>query len=129
MKKTLAVLALLFGVMSVQAAETDLIGTYAIKEKGVMKELVKVSQENGKFVLFEKMKNGSWRQSKEPLTTVSRAQFEKLLKHPYSATFDGLANKGVAVFKVPGNFQEGKFKAESGFFMFFALGPVELHKL
>lgn len=129
MKKILAVLALVCGAVSAQAAETDLIGTYAVKEKGAMKEFLKVSQDSGKFVVSEKMKNGTWRQSKEPLATVSRAQFEKLLKHPYSAPFDGLANKGVAVFKVPGNFQEGKFKAESGFFMFFAFGPVELHKL
>jgi hypothetical protein len=129
MKKTLAVLALVCGAMSVQASETDLIGTYAIKENGEMKEFVKVSQENGKFVLFEKKKTGTWLQSKKPLTTVSRSQFEKLLRHPYSASFDGLANNGVGVFKVPGNFQEGKFKAESGFFMFFALGLVELHKL
>lgn len=129
MKKILAVVALVCGAMSVQAAETDLIGVYAVNEKGVLKEFLKVSQDNGKFVLFEKIKTGTWRAEKEPLTTVSRAQFEKLLKHPYSAPFDGLANKGVAVFKVPGNFQEGKFKAESGYFVFSALGLVELHKL
>lgn len=129
MKKILAVVALVCGAFSVQAAETDLIGVYAVNEKGVLKEFLKVSQDNGKFVLFEKRKNGTWREEKVPLTTVSRAQFEKLLKHPYSAPFDGLANKGVAVFKVPGNFQEGKLKAESGYFVFSALGLVELHKL
>ena len=42
--KILAVLALVCGAMSVQAAETDLIGTYAVKEKGVMKEFLKVSR-------------------------------------------------------------------------------------
>lgn len=129
MRKIALTLALVCGSLAAQAAESDLIGTYAIKEKGQMKEFLKVSQDNGHFVVSEKMKNGTWRQSKEPLTSVSRAQFEKLLKHPYPAAFDGLANKGVAVFKVPGNFQEGKFKAESGYFMFFAFGPVELHKL
>jgi hypothetical protein len=129
MKKIVAVLALVCGAMSVQAAETDLIGTYAIKEKGAMKEFFKISQDKGKFVFTEKMNNGTWRVSKEPMTTVSRAEFEKLLKHPYPAAFNGLSTKGAAVFKVSSNFQEGKFKAESGYFIVFAMGLVELHKL
>jgi hypothetical protein len=53
----------------------------------------------------------------------------KILKHPFREGFEGLSDQGVALFKVPTDFQEGKFTAKSGYFMFFLFGPIELYKL
>lgn len=119
---------LFFLALCAQASESDLIGTYGIKEKGQIKEFVKISKEGGNFYLSEKRKNGAWVQEKGPMKPFTRSEFEKLLKHQISGPFDGLSYKGAAFFRVSSDFTEGKFTAKSGYVMLL-LGLHELHKL
>ncbi len=129
MKKLIAILVFVFGVSTAHASETDLIGTYAAMKNGQLTEVIKVTKEDGKFFIADKLGNGTWRKAKQLLSSFSREQFEKILKHKVDYPFDGLASNRVAVIKVPKGFQEGKFKSESGFLMFASIGLVELHKL
>lgn len=111
------------------ASETDLIGTYAARDKAGLVEVMKIERAGGAYVLHDKKRDGTWRKAKEPLMPISKEQFGKLLKAPADVPpFDGLASKGVAVFKVPKGWGHGKFKTDTGYFMVFGLGPVELHK-
>jgi hypothetical protein len=41
---------------------------------------------------------------------VTKEQFGKMLKAPAEVPFDGLGNKGKAVFKVPQKWSQGKFR-------------------
>lgn len=110
------------------AGEADLIGTYAARDKTGLREVVKIEREGSAYVLFDKARDGSWRKAKQPLVPVTKEQFGKMLKAPADVPFDGLGNKGMAVFKVPQGWGQGKFKTDSGYFMVFALGPIELQK-
>lgn len=129
MKQLVTLLTFLAAITVAHASEADLIGTYGVMEKKGLTELVKISKVDGAFVLTEKNGRGAWVQSKQTLKPISRSEFEKLLKHTLTDSFEGLGNSYVAIFKVPTSFQEGKFTAKTGYFLFFGLGPVELHKL
>ena len=114
---------------SANASEADLIGTYAARDKAGLREVMKIEREGGAYVLHDRKRDGTWRKAKEPLVPVTKEQFGKLLKDPAAVPpFDGLASKGVAVFKVPKGWGQGRFKTDTGYFMVFGLGPVELHK-
>jgi len=128
MKILISALVLFFITLSAQAAESDLIGTYGIKEKGQIKEFFKISKEGGNFYLSEKKKNGTWVQEKNSMKPLTRAEFEKLLKHPITGPFDGLSYKSAAFFKVSSDFTEGKFAAKSGYVLLL-LGLHELYKI
>lgn len=129
MKRLIAALGV-FLALSAQASETDLIGTYAARDKGELKEVLRIEREADHFILFDRDKAGQWRKAKEPMQSVTREQWNKLLRAKADPTpFDGLGSKGVALFKVPRGWQSGKFKTETGYFMLVMFGPVELHKL
>lgn len=128
MKILLSALVLFFMTLSAKGAESNLIGTYGIKEKGEIIEFAKITNERGNFYLSEKRKNGSWVQEKEPMKPFTRSELEKLLKHPITGPFDGLSYKSAAFFRVSSDFTEGKFTAKSGYVMLL-LGLHELHKL
>lgn len=114
---------------STQASPADLVGTYTTRDNKGVHEVMKVEREGDAFVLFDKTREGAWRKSKQPLVPVTKEQFAKMLKGaPADVQFDGLSNKGMAVFKVPRGWGQGKFKTETGYFMVFALGPIELEK-
>jgi hypothetical protein len=129
MKMMLTILTLTLGLGTARAADADLIGNYAIMDRGAWKMFMKVSVENGQYIVSEKHETGMWQKSKQPLATVSRVQFEKLLNHKFSASFDGLANNVMAVFKVPADFQVGGFKIRTGYFIVYGFGPIEVRKL
>ena len=111
------------------ASEADLIGTYAARDKTGLREVVKIEREGSAYVLYDKKRDGTWRKAKEPLVPVTKEQFGRLLKASAEVPpFDGLGTKGMAVFKVPKGWGQGKFRTDTGFFMVFALGPVEMQK-
>lgn len=111
------------------ASTADLVGTYATRDNKGVHEVMRIEREGDAFMLFDKTRDGSWRKSKQPLVPVTKEQFAKMLKGvPADLQFDGLSNKGMAVFKVPKGWGQGKFKTETGYFMVFALGPIELEK-
>jgi hypothetical protein len=128
--RTMVLTALLATIgVSGHASEADLIGTYAARDKTGLREVLKIEREGSAYVLHDKKRDGTWRKAKEPLVPVTKEQFGKLLKASAEVPpFDGLASKGVAVFKVPRGWGQGKFKTDSGYFMVFAFGPVELQK-
>lgn len=110
------------------AGEADLIGTYAVRDKTGFREVVKIEREGDAYVLFDKARDGAWRKARQALAPVTKEQFGKMLKASADVPFDGLGNKSMAVFKVPKGWGQGKFKTDSGYFMVFALGPIELQK-
>ncbi len=128
MKKFILSLAMSLLALPVSAMTTDdLIGHYAVLEKGELKETIKIEKSRGKYVIFEK-KEGMWRRGSPHLTPVTSEQFEKLIKRKIDFPYAGLASKHAAVFKVPAGWNKGKFKTDTGYFVFLKLGPVELVK-
>jgi hypothetical protein len=107
----------------------DLIGTFGVVDRGAMREFIRISFESGSFIVSEKLPDGTWRQSSDPLIDVSRSQFETMVGQQYTGSFQGLANNGVAIFQVPTDFRAGNFTISSGYFVMAAFGPMELHKL
>ncbi|RZJ85597.1 MAG: hypothetical protein EOO64_00085 [Massilia sp.] len=126
------VLLVLFSALcaSTRASTADLVGTYATRDNKGVHEVARIEREGDAFVLFDKLPNGSWRKVKQPLVPVTKEQFVKLLNGSPAdvPTFDGLNNNGMALFKVPKGWGQGKFKTETGYFMIFALGPIQLEK-
>lgn len=126
--KITSIIGLFFLSLSAFAASpNDLIGTFSAVDKGKMIEFAKIEKRENSYILFSK-KKGAWQESKKPLELVTPQQFEKLLNGPQPPNSVGLANKGMGIFKVNKGWQQGKFKTDTGYFMFFIFGPVELHK-
>ena len=134
MKHRVQHLALAVGLAAVaassQASPADLVGTYATQDNKGIHEVMKIDRDGDAFVLFDKLPNGTWRKSKEVLVPVTKEEFARMAKMPpvNVPAFEGLHNKGMAVFKVPRGWTQGKFKSGTGYFIFTALGPIELEK-
>jgi hypothetical protein len=96
-------------------------------ENGNLEEFLKIEKRDDNYVMSEKSQ-GDWRQVEDPIEKVTQEEFEELIEGEMTDPFVGLKSKGFAVFQVPEGWEEGGFKTDTGYFMYFLFGPVELHK-
>ena len=107
-------------------SSSSLVGTYAVEERGQLRELIRIEKVGDKFTLSEKQ-SGGWLPPVE-ITPVSKASLEQFLKEPLTADFTALGNKNVAIVKVPKAWRSGKFESKTGIWLATFLGPIDLQK-
>jgi len=118
--------SLIFAASVVSASESDaLIGTYSASYYGEQADRYRIEKDGNKFRLFEHKTtiNGShWERAHEngAVNVVDKKQFEKMMKSSVAGSAFGLnfANR-VVIFKVKKGFSVGRFKTETGYFVFF----------
>lgn len=150
MKKGLFVLAFAFSFLAgCQQSNTlsgsdGLIGTYGadLKKNGKVVPMLKVEKEGESYALYEFSK-GEWRRPKKAWTAdagqpqevrlFTKADLEKLVRHPVHVEPEGLQTKGIALIHVPAGWSdEGRvkpFSTKSGYFAMTLLGPIDLQRM
>lgn len=114
------------GISGCSGSPSSLVGTYSIEERGQLKEFIRIEKNGEKFTLSEKA-GGNWIKPVE-VTTLSKDDFEKIIKEPVTVDFIGLGNKNAAIIKVPKGWRTKNFESKTGVWLASVLGPIELHK-
>ena len=109
------------------AANGALVGTYAIKERGTLKEFIKIEQQGDQYFLSEKQ-SGRWLRP-VPVAPRSSSDLAKVIKEPVTVPVEGLGNNQIAIYKVPVGWRTGKFVCNTGYWLASMLGPIELHRM
>lgn len=122
----IAFLVFIFAPLKSAVASPDLVGTYSIMQRGKLIEFIRIENNGSRYTLFEKQSE-KWRRPIE-ISSVSKAQLEKMLKQPVTVPFKGLGSKMIAIFQFPKGWTSGKFTCSTGYWLATALGPIELHK-
>ncbi|MFM9922572.1 hypothetical protein VLK31_06230 [Variovorax sp. H27-G14] len=109
--------------------EADLVGIYAVKQNGVLKELVKIERQGERYVMRDKVRTADWSEPKMQLQPVTRERWSRLTADQENTTFVGVASEQLGIFKVPAGWKKNGFSTETGYFLFYSRGPVEAYKL
>jgi hypothetical protein len=104
----------------------SLVGTYSVKENGQLNEFIRIEKTGERYLMSEKQ-NDRW-QAPVEITSVSKADLEKMLNEPVTVNFSGLGNKDSAIILVPKGWRSGDFECKTGIWLATMLGPIELHK-
>ena len=105
---------------------STLVGTYSIKDGGVLREFVRVEQDGDKFMISEK--DGHKWLSPVEAAPVDEDDLEKILAHPVRGSLTSLGTESVAIVKVEKGWKLEEFESTTGFWLASALGPLELYK-
>lgn len=103
-----------------------LVGSYAIKENGKLKEFVKITKTSGGYYIS--VNEGRWSKPKK-LLPVPMAKYEMHFDKKVAGDIQGLGHEFVGVFKVRKGFRSGKYICQTGYVMAFILGAIDLHRL
>ncbi len=118
--------ALLFGC-SDSMTENSLVGVYQIKAKnGNYRDFLKIEKKDGNYIIKEKTGN-QWN-SLGSATSAKKSELENFTGEKVKIDFVGLANKDVALYRMPKGWSMEKFKTRTGYWMASMIGPIELHK-
>ena len=136
MKKTLSYLAASAAALLLLTAcgpsggpEAELVGVYAVKKNGVLKELVKIERQGGRYIMRDKVRTPEWSEPKMQMQPVTRERWNRITTDTANTEFVGVSSDQLAIFKVPPGWQKNSFKTETGYFLFYSQGPVEAYKL
>lgn len=136
MKKALSYLAagasallLLSGCGAGGGPEAELVGVYAVKKNGALKELVKIERQGGRYIMRDKVRTPEWSEPKMQMQPVTREAWRRITTDTENTAFVGVSSDQLAIFKVPPGWQKNSFKTETGYFLFYSQGPVEAYKL
>ncbi|WGT63434.1 hypothetical protein [Variovorax paradoxus] len=136
MKKALSYLAagtfallLLSGCSPGGGPEAELVGVYAVKSNGVLKELVKIERQGGRYIMRDKVRTPEWSEPKMQMQPVTREAWRRITTDTGNTAFVGVASEQLGVFKVPPGWKKNDFSTATGYFLFYSRGPVEAHKL
>lgn len=136
MKKALSYLAagvsallLLSGCGAGGGPEAELVGVYAVKKNGALKELVKIERQGGRYIMRDKVRTPEWSEPKMQMQPVTREAWHRITTDTENTAFVGVSSDQLAIFKVPPGWQKNSFKTETGYFLFYSQGPVEAYKL
>lgn len=124
-----SLMLLLAGCGPGRTPEAELVGVYAVRQGGALKELVKLERRDGRFVLRDKVRTADWSDPKMQLAPVTRADWRRITTDGADTPFVGLASEQLAIFKVPPGWEKNGFRTATGYFLFYSRGPVEAHKL
>ena len=111
------------------APEAELIGTYAVKQNGALKELIKIELQGDGYVMRDKVRTPEWSEPKMTMKPVTREHWRRITTDKENTAFVGVSSDQLAIFKVPPGWQKNSFKTETGYFLFYSQGPVEAYKL
>jgi hypothetical protein len=104
----------------------SLVGTYSVKDGGILREFIRIERDGDKYLMFEK-DNRKWLEPQE-IAPVDEEGLEKILAQPVGDSASGLGNESVAVVQVKKGWKLDKFESTTGFWLASALGPLELYK-
>lgn len=111
------------------APEAELVGTYAVKQDGALKELIKIEKQGDGYVMRDKVRTPEWSEPKMQLKPVTREHWARITTDKENTAFVGVASEQLGIFKVPAGWQKNGFKTTTGYFLFYSRGPVEAYKL
>ncbi|WP_431130703.1 hypothetical protein [Variovorax paradoxus] len=109
--------------------EAELVGVYAVKKNGVLKELVKIERQDGRYIMRDKVRTAEWSEPKMQMEPVTREAWRRITTDTGNTAFVGVASGQLGVFKVPPGWRKNDFSTGTGYFLFYSQGPVEVHKL
>ena len=109
--------------------EAELVGVYAVKKNGILKELVKIERQDGRYIMRDKVRTAEWSEPKMQMEPVTREAWRRITTDTEDTAFVGLASGQLGVFKVAPGWKKNDFSTETGYFLFYSQGPVEVHKL
>lgn len=111
------------------APEAELVGTYAVKQNGALKELIKIERQGDGYVMRDKVRTPEWSEPKMTMKPVTREHWARITTDKENTAFVGVASEQLGVFKVPAGWQKNGFQTSTGYFLFYSRGPVEAYKL
>jgi hypothetical protein len=117
------------GASSSSGPEAELVGTYAVKQNGALKELIKIEKQGNRYVMRDKVRTPEWSEPKMQMQPVTRERWNRITTDSENTAFVGVSSDQLAIFKVPPGWQKNDFKTETGYFLFYSQGPVEAYKL
>jgi len=109
--------------------EAQLVGVYAVKKNGALKELVKIERQGGRYIMRDKVRTAEWSEPKMQMEPVTREAWRRITTDTGDTAFVGVASGQLGVFKVPPGWKKNDFSTATGYFLFYSQGPVEVHKL
>lgn len=109
--------------------EAELVGTYAVKQNGVLKELIKIERQGDGYVMRDKVRTADWSEPKMTMKPVTREHWSRITTDKENTAFVGVASEQLGIFKVPAGWQKNGFQTSTGYFLFYSRGPVEAYKL
>jgi len=117
------------GANSGGAPEAELVGTYAVKRNGALKELIKIEKQGDAYVMRDKVRTAEWSEPKMTMKPVTREHWARITTDKENTAFVGVASEQLGIFKVPAGWQKNGFQTSTGYFLFYSPGPVEAYKL
>ncbi|MEZ2292905.1 hypothetical protein [Variovorax sp. RCC_210] len=109
--------------------EAQLVGVYAVKQGGALKELVKIERQGDRYVMRDKVRTPEWSEPKMQLLPVTRERWRRITTDSAETAFVGVSSEQLAIFKVAPGWRKNSFKTETGYFLVYSQGPVEAFKL
>ncbi|MGJ7526799.1 hypothetical protein [Variovorax sp. GB1P17] len=109
--------------------EDALVGVYAVKQDGVLKELVKIERQGDRYVMRDKVRTPEWSEAKMQMQPVTRERWNRITTDKENTAFLGVASDQLGIFKVPAGWKKNSFSTQTGYFLFYSQGPVEAYKL
>ena len=106
----------------------ELVGIYAVKQGGALKELVKIEREGGRYLMRDKVRTPGWSEPKMQLQPVTREGWKRITGDQQDTAFVGVAGERLGIFKVPAGWQKDGFQTSTGYFLMYSQGPVEAYK-
>ncbi len=110
--------------------EAELVGTYAVKQNGALKELIKIEKQGDRYMMRDKVRTPEWSEPKMQMKPVTREQWAS---HHHRQGEHRLRRHGEraaqGIFKVPAGWKKNGFQTSTGYFLFYSRGPVEAYKL
>jgi hypothetical protein len=117
------------GASSSSSPEAELVGTYAVKQNGALKELIKIEKQGDRYVMRDKVRTPEWSEPKMQMKPVTREQWARITTDKEGTAFVGMASEQLGIFKVPAGWKKNGFQTSTGYFLFYSRGPVEAYKL
>ena len=111
------------------APEAELVGIYAVKQNGALKELIKIERQGDGYVMRDKVRTPEWSEPKMQMRPVKREQWTRITTDKENTAFVGVASGQLGIFKVPAGWKKNGFQTSTGYFLFDSQGPVEAYKL
>ena len=111
------------------APEAELVGIYAVKQNGALKELIKIERQGDGYVMRDTVRTPEWSEPKMQMRPVKREQWTRITTDKENTAFVGVASGQLGIFKVPAGWKKNGFQTSTGYFLFYSQGPVEAYKL
>jgi hypothetical protein len=121
-----AVCCFLLVMAGCKKSPATLVGTYSVKDGGILKEFIRIEQDGDKYMISEK--DGRRWLSPMEAAPVDDEGLEKILARPVNGALTGLGTENMAVVEVKKGWKLDKFESTTGFWLASALGPLELYK-